>query len=238
MDIQYFLNETRNFLIWIWNEDILYIFDIIKKQPWWPGVKFLLFITLFSWLFIKTLRIYFIFKRKKNKHTKKSPKNHISVYASGKSRLESIPKRYTKKSTKFISSDFFLKNWNKPVASSLNDCIRSQFSVSGCYLILIADKKSTSSTILQNYSDVYAGQSVNIANRVYQHFTGHGNGDVYADIKYGKNVFVKLFPCAKSEMNNLECTLIERFNGLQSYNRTAGGAKKRKKEAASIFVNL
>ena len=84
----------------------------------------------------------------------------------------------------------------------------------------------------------YVGQAKKLFHRINQHFTGRGNGDVYADVKYGKYVFVKLFPCPKSDMNDLECRLIESFNGLQSYNRTAGGSKKRKKEWGEIFVSF
>lgn len=31
--------------------------------------------------------------------------------------------------------------------------------------------------------------------RVYNHLTGHGSGDVYADVKYGKYVYVKFIAC-------------------------------------------
>ena len=31
--------------------------------------------------------------------------------------------------------------------------------------------------------------------RVRNHLTGHGNGDVYADVRNGKPVFVKIAPC-------------------------------------------
>ena len=153
--------------------------------------------------------------------------------------MNSIPKKYSKNSTNFISSTNFLKYW-KPFNNNgrMSDGYKNDYSTSGCYLILISDKKATPSTILNSYTEIYAGQSVNIANRVHQHFTGHGNGDVYADVKYGKYVFVKLFPCPKSDMNDLECRLIESFNGLQSYNRTAGGSKKRKKEWSKIFVSF
>ena len=151
--------------------------------------------------------------------------------------MASVPKKYTKDSTKFISSTNFLNHWaTQTNGSQILDGYKKRYATSGCYLILIADKKSTPSTILNNYSEIYAGQSVNIAERVHQHFTGHGNGDVYADVKYGKCVFVKLFPCPKEKMNDLECTLIERFNGLDSYNRTAGGAKKRKRSPKRIFI--
>ena len=38
--------------------------------------------------------------------------------------------------------------------------------------------------------------------RVHSHFNGKGNGDVYADIKYGK--YVQFYPCGKNELNKIE----------------------------------
>ena len=59
------------------------------------------------------------------------------------------------------------------------------------------------------------------------HLTGHGNGDVYADVRMGKPVFVKLVPCTAEQMNALEKNLIRTFNATSSYNSTAGGSKRR-----------
>lgn len=49
-------------------------------------------------------------------------------------------------------------------------------------------------------------------------------GDVYADIKYGKSVYVQLIPCNKIELNTMEKELIRSFNAKQSYNKTGGGS--------------
>ena len=216
--------------------------EYASQQAWWPGFKFLSMVLIVTYFILKLIQSYFI------KHQTTSNKNHTNpqtkskkakIYPSANARMNSIPKKYSKNSTNFISSTNFLKYW-KPFNNNgrMSDGYKNDYSTSGCYLILISDKKSTPSTILNSYTEIYAGQSVNIANRVHQHFTGHGNGDVYADVKYGKYVFVKLFPCPKSDMNDLECRLIESFNGLQSYNRTAGGSKKRKKEWGEIFVSF
>lgn len=43
----------------------------------------------------------------------------------------------------------------------------------------------------------YVGQSKRIYFRVNQHFTGHGNGDVYADYKNGDNFRITLLPLFK-----------------------------------------
>lgn len=208
----------------------------IVVQPWWPGVRFLLCSLLVIYIILRFIQLKY-FKSTKRKHHSKTKSRKKYIYETENKRMASIPKKYTNDSTNFISSTYFLNHWaTQTNGSQILDGYKKRYATSGCYLILIADKKSTPSTILNNYSEIYAGQSVNIAERVHQHFTGHGNGDVYADVKYGKYVFVKLFPCSKEKMNDLECTLIERFNGLDSYNRTAGGAKKRKKLPKKLFI--
>ena len=72
----------------------------------------------------------------------------------------------------------------------------------------------------------YVGQATKIFDRVNNHFTGRGNGDVYADYKY-KNIFtIKLLPLAKSEFTSLdkmEKYYINKFNAnTKGYNKTAG----------------
>lgn len=98
---------------------------------------------------------------------------------------------------------------------------------SGCYVISIYDKKPSDKEVRQckNYDEIYIGQSINVYRRVRNHLTGHGNGDVYADLKYGKFVYVRFVFCSKAHLNRIEKDLISRFNATKSYNRTGGGAK-------------
>lgn len=152
---------------------------------------------------------------------------YLLSFTKQKREIRKLPKKYTRKESPFISSDIFLEDWStEKQGNRVIGGFRCQFATSGCYLILIGSNRSTSRNIWRTYKEVYVGQSVGLARRVYQHFTGHGNGDVYADIKYGKRVFVKFFPCKKKDMNRLECRLIEIFNATHSYNRTIGGSKK------------
>lgn len=97
----------------------------------------------------------------------------------------------------------------------------------GCYIILIYKRRPRQRLVykLKKYTDVYVGQSINMYKRVYNHLTGHGNGDVYADMKYKKHVYIKFIPCATECLNTYERWLIEEFNATDSYNRTKGGAK-------------
>ena len=96
----------------------------------------------------------------------------------------------------------------------------------GCYVITIY-KRPVRGKKWDDYENIYIGQSVNIFKRVHNHFNGKGNGDVYADIKYGKYVYVRFIRCKKEEMNDLERNLISAFDATSSYNKTKGGSTKR-----------
>jgi hypothetical protein len=96
----------------------------------------------------------------------------------------------------------------------------------GCYVITVYSHPVTDDN-WNNYEDIYIGQSVNVCQRVHNHFNGKGNGDVYADIKYGKYVYVHFVMCQESEMNDVEKRLIRAFNATKSYNKTCGGSAKR-----------
>lgn len=123
----------------------------------------------------------------------------------------------------FISAKDFQSNWiaakhgNKGIVGyKYNDN-------PGCYIILIFDNEVTDNDYSQ-YKDVYVGQSINMCQRIHDHLSGYGNGDVYADFKYGKHLYVKMIPYANSELNIREKELIRSFNATKSYNKTKGGA--------------
>lgn len=95
----------------------------------------------------------------------------------------------------------------------------------GCYVIVVFDYPVVDNNYL-NYENIYIGQSIHVCQRIHNHFNGRGNGDVYADIKYGKYVYVSIVPCYREEMNDLEKQLIRAFNATASYNNTRGGGKR------------
>lgn len=72
----------------------------------------------------------------------------------------------------------------------------------------------------------YVGQSRDVYGRVKQHTTGYGNGNVYADMKYGDIFAVKLLPLKNSgfnSLNELEKFAIDAFDAYKhGYNRTSG----------------
>ncbi len=72
----------------------------------------------------------------------------------------------------------------------------------------------------------YVGQSVRVMQRVRQHLTGHGNGDVYADYKYGDHFTVRTISLASSgylSIDDLERDMIEAYDAYErGYNRQRG----------------
>ncbi len=75
----------------------------------------------------------------------------------------------------------------------------------------------------------YVGQSVRVMQRVRQHLTGHGNGDVYADYKYGDRFTVRTISMASSgylSIDDLERDMIEAYDAYDSgYNRQRGNGR-------------
>lgn len=96
---------------------------------------------------------------------------------------------------------------------------------SGCYVILIFEKPVRGRRF-SGWENIYVGQSVNVCQRVHNHFNGKGKGDVYADIKYGKFAYVRIIPVKQKRLNDMETALIEAFSATNSYNKTKGGARK------------
>lgn len=72
----------------------------------------------------------------------------------------------------------------------------------------------------------YVGQSIRMLFRINQHFAGYGNGDIYADYKYGDQFKIKIIKLAESEysdLDKLERDLIKKYNAYSlGYNRTKG----------------
>lgn len=113
-----------------------------------------------------------------------------------------------------IPAGVFLNQWDSRIPDG-----------SGCYVILTDPWYENGR--LQGWAGVYVGQSVHMLRRVRNHLTGHGNGDVYADVREGRDVQVMLNPCPAERMNDLEKTLIRAYHATDSYNRTRGGGIRR-----------
>ena len=65
------------------------------------------------------------------------------------------------------------------------------------------------------------GQSKKVLQRVKSHLTGSGNGDVYADFKYGDNFDITIHKCDEFDLNNIERTFISKYKASSSkgYNK-------------------
>ena len=72
----------------------------------------------------------------------------------------------------------------------------------------------------------YVGQSTNVYNRLYQHFTNKGCDQVYLDYMDGDNFKITVFPLSKSSyftLDELERNLINRYDAYTNgYNKTMG----------------
>lgn len=82
----------------------------------------------------------------------------------------------------------------------------------------------------KNRKMYYVGQATRLFFRVNQHFTGHGNGDVYGDYKRGKDKFIiKLIPLVNSgyyDLDKLEKDMIAKYDAYNSgYNKTIGNGE-------------
>ncbi|MCD8201134.1 MAG: GIY-YIG nuclease family protein [Clostridia bacterium] len=92
---------------------------------------------------------------------------------------------------------------------------RTHSSVTGVYVLYNVTKNM-----------YYVGQSGNVFNRVNNHLTGKGNGDVYADYKSGDEFSVKIVSLTDSglkSLDDLERALIERYGAFSGgYNKTRG----------------
>lgn len=120
------------------------------------------------------------------------------------------------KKVSYIKASDFLKHWSS----------YRGHDKPGCYVFLIFDKPVKNNNY-SKYQNVYVGQSIHVYKRVKSHLSGKGNGDVYADYRYGKHVYVTIYPCARTELNHLEKQLITLYKATKSYNKTAGGGTHR-----------
>lgn len=91
-----------------------------------------------------------------------------------------------------------------------------------------ADHNFSGVYILYNKSKhkYYVGQAQRVFNRVNSHFTGKGNGDVYADYKYGDKFTIRMLNLKRSgfaTLNDLERHAIDAYDAYsKGYNKTRG----------------
>ena len=85
----------------------------------------------------------------------------------------------------------------------------------GCYIL-----------INESINKPYIGQSIHVVSRVNNHFTGHGNPDVYVDYRNNAPFTIRLVKYDKNEfksLNAMEKSLISQYSAFDNgYNRTHG----------------
>lgn len=79
----------------------------------------------------------------------------------------------------------------------------------------------------------YVGQSACPADRVFTHFTGRGNGDIYMDYKMGDIFSVRIYTLDRNsfrDLNELESHLIRIYEARsKGYNRQKGNRTHQQK---------
>lgn len=92
-----------------------------------------------------------------------------------------------------------------------------QADFKGAYILYNASKRM-----------YYVGQSVHVPSRVNAHLTGKGNGDVYADYKYGDRFEIRMLRLKGSgykDLDSLERELISMYRCCEKgYNRQRGNS--------------
>ena len=113
-------------------------------------------------------------------------------------------------------------------ALSPQQFFRIKKTSSGKRRITLYDNEFAGVYILYNTTKnmYYVGQSKHVMSRIYSHLTGHGNGDVYADYKYGDEFSIKLISLqgsGYSTLNALERDTISAYDSYANgYNKTRG----------------
>lgn len=88
----------------------------------------------------------------------------------------------------------------------------------GCYAIVSFGepaRKGSPAEVL----GVYVASADKLGPAVDAEFSGRGNVDVYADVKYGQRVCAYLYPCPEDSRPKLESALVAVFDAAGSYNR-------------------
>ena len=114
-----------------------------------------------------------------------------------------------------VSAKKFAKMWTKRDQESGISSVGC-FEASGCYAILRYPKGAKKAT---QFTDAYVGGSHNMGASVMRQLQGDGNPDVYADMKYGQDLRVLLYPYPEELLRAKSHELIMLFDANRSYNR-------------------
>ena len=66
----------------------------------------------------------------------------------------------------------------------------------------------------QGYEKAYVGSSHNISKEIYNVLTNKSISHAYEDLQEGKHAFVKVVPCTKENVNEMQERLIRMYDGI------------------------
>ncbi|MFW7431876.1 GIY-YIG nuclease family protein [Vagococcus carniphilus] len=133
----------------------------------------------------------------------------------------------------------------KKINSKINDLANNSIELTPEEFMLIRNKRlydeKARHANIKNFPGVYilhnktkdlyyVGQSIKVLDRIGNHFKGRGNGDVYADFKYGDQFTIRTIALENSDfsnLNDLERYAIRFFGAYEKgYNRNKGNKSK------------
>ncbi len=98
-------------------------------------------------------------------------------------------------------------------ARKFTDDYTESDSGTGCYVITVFDKENVDNHA-QGYEKAYVGSSHNISKEIYNVLTNKSISRAYEDLQEGKHAFVKVVPCTKENVNEMQERLIRMYNGI------------------------
>lgn len=181
--------------------DIWWILDLLI------GLIFLIFVIILVILFVLIIAIIALLPLLKNyirdrQQLEEREKIREQIFDLANNNLELNPEE-------------FFKMRNKSLRRSGKALTSNNYNFPGVYILYNESKNK-----------YYVGQGNKALNRINNHFTGKGNGDVYADYKYGDNWKIKVIALENSgfnSLNELERHTIESYDSYNNgYNKTRG----------------
>ncbi len=98
-------------------------------------------------------------------------------------------------------------------ARKFTDHYTESDSGTGCYVITVFDKENVDNHA-QGYEKAYVGSSHNISKEIYNVLTNKSISRAYEDLQEGKHAFVKVVPCTKENVNEMQERLIRMYDGI------------------------
>lgn len=114
-----------------------------------------------------------------------------------------------------IPADEFVKSWG--IQQDLGTGGPAYLDFCGCYAIAAYDKPVKKDDF-DRFRDIYIGRGEHMGERIHGDLTGHGNIDIYADMKYRQPLYIFLYPSTPEKLDELESSLITALDADASYN--------------------